>query len=107
MEIKDKIIKLLNDKQVEDIKIINFKGSSPFLDYFIIGTVRNGRMANAIISYLKTLLDEENIAYNNSLSNSESKWFLLDAGNIVIHLFLKDERDKYDLEGLWRDLIEK
>ena len=38
-ELKDKIVDLLNEKQVEDIKVINFKDNSPYLDYFVIGTV--------------------------------------------------------------------
>ena len=52
-ELKDKIVDLLNDKQVENIKVINFKDNSPYLDYFVIGTVRNARMANATVNMFK------------------------------------------------------
>lgn len=107
MELKDKIVNLLDEKQIEDITVINFKDHSPFLDYFVIGTARNGRNAKATISYLEELCDKEKVPYHQGFNNDESKWYLFDAGSVVVHLFFDGEREKYDLEGLWKDLIEK
>lgn len=107
MEIKEAIIKLLDEKQVEDIVCLNFKDKSPFLDYFFIGTVRNARMANAILNYVEDFCDENDIKVNNIDSSNDSGWFLIDCGSFVVHIFMESERAKYDLEGLWKDLIEK
>ncbi len=107
MELKDEIVKLLDDKQVSDITVINFKDNSPYLDYFVVGTVLNARMANAVLNYVDELCAKLNVQCKISSNSSESKWFLLDAGSVVVHLFYDGEREKYDLEGLWKDLIEK
>lgn len=106
-DLKDKIYKILDDKQVEDLTVLNFENYSPFVDYFIIGSVRNARMANAAIVAVDELCDKEGIKVKSKDTNSESKWFLIDCGSVVVHIFYDGERQKYDLEGLWKDLIEK
>lgn len=105
--LKDEIYKILDDKQVEDLVVLDFKEHSPFVDYFIIGSVRNARMANAAIVAIDELCDKEGITVKSKDTNSESKWFLIDCGSVVVHIFYDGEREKYDLEGLWKDLIEK
>ena len=107
MEIKDQIIELLDKKQVDDIVTIDFREKSPFLDYFLIATVRNGRMANAAIDEIDEFCSKEGITVKSISNNSDSKWFLIDIGSIVVHIFYDGEREKYDLEGLWKDLIKK
>ena len=105
MEIKDEIIKLLDDKQVDNIVTLDFREHSPFFDYLLIGSVRNARMANAAIDIVEEYADKNNIEVKHINNNPESKWFLIDLGSIVVHIFYDGEREKYDLEGLWKDLI--
>lgn len=105
MEIKDEIIKLLDDKQVDNIVTLDFREHSPFFDYLLIGSVRNARMANAAIDVVEEYADKNNIEVKHINNNPESKWFLIDLGSIVVHIFYDGEREKYDLEGLWKDLI--
>ena len=105
MEIKDEIIKLLDEKQVDNIVTLDFREKSPFFDYLLIGSVRNGRMANAAIETVEEYADKNNINVKHIDNNPESKWFLIDLGSIVVHIFYDGEREKYDLEGLWKDLI--
>lgn len=107
INLKDEIYKVLDDKQVEDLVVLDFRNYSPFVDYFIIGDVRNARMANAAIVAVDELCDKYNITVKSKDTNSESKWFLIDAGSVVVHIFYDGERKKYDLEGLWKDLIKK
>lgn len=105
MEILNEIIKLLDDKQVDDIVTLDFREKSPFYDYLLIGSVRNGRMANAAIESVEEYADKNGIDVIHINNNKESKWFLIDIGSIVVHIFYDGEREKYDLEGLWKDLI--
>lgn len=105
--LKEEIYKILDDKQVEDLTVIDFRDHSPFVDYFIVGSVRNARMANAAIVAVDDLCDKEGIKVKSKDTNNESKWFLIDCGSVVVHIFYDGERQKYDLEGLWKDLIEK
>jgi len=107
MEIKEQIIKLMDEKQVDNIITIDFRDKSPLVDYFLIGSVRNGRMANAVIDSIDEYCSKQGIKVNHIDNNPESKWFLIDIDSIVVHIFYDGEREKYDLEGLWRDLIAK
>ena len=107
MELLQEIKKILDDKQVDDIVTLDFREKSPFLDFFLIGSVRNGRMANAAIESIDDFCSLNGIEVKHIDTNKESKWFLIDIGSIIVHIFFDGEREKYDLEGLWKDLILK
>ncbi len=103
--LKDEIVKILDEKQAEDIKILDFRGKNPYLDYFVLATARNVRLANALIEAVDDFCDKENISVRSIDNKGDSGWFLIDLNSIVVHIFLEQERQKYDLEGLWKDLI--
>ena len=107
MNLKEDIYKIMDDKQCIDIVTINFVNKSPFLDHFLIGTVRNARMANAVIEAIEEYADNNAIHVKSISNNKESGWFLIDIGSIVIHIFTPEDRAKYDIEGLWKEMIEK
>ena len=107
MELLTKLTELMDEKQVEDIVTLDFRDKSPFMDYFLIGSVRNGRMAGAVIDYIDDFCTKEGIEVRHIDNDPDSKWFLIDLGSIVVHIFYDGEREKYDLEGLWKDLIRK
>lgn len=107
MEIITQIKNLMDEKQVDDIVTLDFRDKSPFLDYFLIGSVRNGRMANAVLETIDDYCALNGIEVKHIDANKDSKWYLIDIGSIIVHIFYDGEREKYDLEGLWKDLILK
>ncbi len=107
MELLTELTELMDEKQVEDIVTLDFRDKSPFMDYFLIGSVRNGRMAAAVIDYIDDFCTREGIEVRHIDNDPDSRWFLIDLGSIVVHIFYDGEREKYDLEGLWKDLIKK
>ena len=93
----------MDKKQADDIVIIDFRNYSPFIDYFIIGSARNARMAKAILESVEEVVEKEGFEiYHKNIDGS--KWQLLDLGDVVCHIFYDDERSLYNLEGLWKDL---
>ena len=94
----------MDQKQADDIRVIDFRGYSPFIDYFVIASARNGRLARAILEAVEEKCEEQGVDILSKDFYGDSKWYLLDAGSIVCHVFYDGEREKYDLEGLWRDL---
>lgn len=93
----------MDKKQADDIVIIDFRNYSPFIDYFIIGSARNARMAKAILESVEEVVEKEGFEiYHKNIDGS--KWQLLDLGDVVCHIFYDDERYIYNLEGLWKDL---
>lgn len=94
----------MNDKQADDLLVIDFRNHSPYVDYFVIGTAKNYRMAKSIIENI------EEVSLNNGYNvksidfNENSRWLLIDLDEIVCHVFIGEERKLYNLEGLWKDL---
>ena len=94
------IIKTLNDKKGEDITAIDVSKSSPICDYFVLCSASNDRQ---MIS-LANAIDEE-LAKNNynikKIEGKGSKWLIVDAISVIVHIFAKEERANYNLEKLW------
>lgn len=94
----------MDDKMARDITIIDFRNYSPFMDYFVIATALNKRNAQAIIDNVEQEIYKNGFQVKKTEKNSDSKWLLLDLGDIVCHVFYDGERELYNLEGLWKDL---
>ena len=94
----------MDDKQADELVVIDFRSHSPFVDYFVIGTARNQRMAKSIIENIEDVVIQNGYEVKHSYTNGDSKWLLIDLGEIVCHVFYDGERELYNLEGLWKDL---
>ncbi len=94
------IKKALIDKSAFDIKVINVEEYTPFFSYYIICSVKNVRQANACINEIKDKLEQSNIEFNDKKGVRESSWSILDLGDILVHIFLEEERKNVSLEEL-------
>ena len=94
----------MDEKLCENMVVIDFRKQSPFVDYFIIGDAKNQRMAKSIIENVEEKVIKEGYTVKHSYIESTTKWFLIDLGNVVCHVFYDGERQLYNLEGLWKDL---
>lgn len=103
-ELLNKVYKAMDDKQADDLVVIDFEGYSPFVDYFIIATARNERLAGAIVDEVERVALENGTRVIGVDKSKDSGWFLIDIGSIVCHIFTEQKRDYYNLEGLWKDL---
>ncbi|TWT09074.1 ribosome silencing factor [Planomicrobium sp. CPCC 101079] len=91
------------DKKAEDIVVLNMAGISLLADYFIICSGNSDRQVQAIA---KELIDKSNESGNpvKSVEGFDAaRWILIDMGDVVAHVFHKDERSYYNLERLWRE----
>ncbi|MBZ5201275.1 ribosome silencing factor [Planomicrobium chinense] len=91
------------DKKAEDIVVLNMEGISLLADYFIICSGNSDRQVQAIA---KELIDQSEKAGNpvKSVEGFDAaRWILVDLGDVVAHVFHKDERSYYNLERLWRE----
>ena len=94
----------MDEKQADELVVIDFRKHSPYLDYFIIGSARNARMARSIIENVEEKAIDNDIPVKHINMEGESKWYLIDLGDIVCHVFFDGDREVYNLEGLWKDL---
>ena len=102
-ELLKKVYQALNDKKAEEITLLEIGQISPIADYFVIASGSNVNQLNA----MKDAVDE--VMYTNGLharqieGNSKSTWILMDYGDMIVHLFSKEDRLFYNLEHIWKD----
>ena len=94
----------MDEKQANDIVVLDFRNTSPFIDYFVIADARNQRMAKAIIENVEDKALEAGYPVKQLYVESTTKWLLIDLDTVVCHVFYDGERQLYNLEGLWKDL---
>jgi len=102
-EIVKKIYKIIEDKKGDDIKVIDISKISSIADYFIIAGANNINQVQAISDEIDFVLGKEGILPKAVEGNKNATWMLLDYNDIVVHIFLKEDRVFYDLERIWRD----
>ena len=105
-EIVKKIYNIIEDKKGEDIKVIDITKVSSIADYFIIASANNVNQVQAISDEIDFLLGKEGIMPHAIEENKNATWMLLDYMDIVVHIFLREDRAFYDLDRIWRDGIE-
>lgn len=96
-----RIADLLSDRQAEDIVLMDISKVSSFTDYFVLATAGNPRQMNALIDSVGQELRKDGVRPLRTEGGPDSGWVLLDFGNAIVHLFSPDDRDYYNLEGLW------
>ena len=92
-----------SDGKGEDIVVLDVRKISSFTDYFVILSGRSTRHVQALAESLEHELRSKRISSSRAEGLSEGKWVLLDFDDVVVHIFYHEQRDFYDLEGLWHD----
>ena len=100
MEKLDIIVKTLEDKLAEDIKVIKLEESS-VADYFVIATGNSINQTRALADYIEDDLYKEGYKLLSKEGLREGEWILIDAGDIIIHIITQKQRKFYDLDNLW------
>lgn len=97
------IVKTLDVKKAEDIKVIKIGDISVLADYFVIADGLSGTQTRALADEVEFRLKEQGRSPDRIQGANGSNWIILDYGDIVVHIFSKDQRDFYNLERLWKD----
>ena len=107
MEDSKKITKIaykaLEEKKGEEIKILEIKEISILADYFIIASGSNTSQIQAMIDNVEEKLHETGCDIRRLEGNRNSSWVLMDYGDLVVHIFNREDRLFYDLERMWSD----
>ncbi len=96
-------VEALDDKKAEDISIIDIREVSVIADYFIIAGGSNKSQIQALSDTVEEKLGRAGLPLKQIEGYNNANWILLDFGDIIIHIFDKENRLFYDLERIWRD----
>ena len=102
-ELAEKIAVIADDKKGKDILLLNMEGISFMTDYFVIASASNTTLVRAIADAIEDKLAEEEVFCRHKEGYNGGRWILMDFGDAVVHVFLEEERDFYNLEQLWAD----
>ena len=91
----------LDDDKAEDVVVIDLKGKSAFADYMVIATGRSNRQVVAIADHLADRLKQAGHGYTPVEGKQGGDWVLVDAGDVVVHVFRPEPRAFYALEKMW------
>ena len=95
------IHKVLSDNKAKDITKINLEKKSSIADFMIICSGTSNRHVISLSNYLMEALKKENLNTLNVEGIRNGDWVLVDAGDIIIHLFRSEVREYYSLEKMW------
>lgn len=96
-------LKAVDDKQAQDIVVLDISGIAAFASYFLLCSGDSSRQIQAIVDEVELKLREEKIRPTHIEGYRNAEWVLMDYLDFVVHVFSKKARAYYDLERLWRD----
>ena len=97
------IHKVLSDNKAKNITKINLEKKSSIADFMIICSGTSNRHVISLSNYLVEALKKENLNTLNVEGIRNGDWVLVDAGDIIIHLFRSEVREYYGLEKMWAE----
>ncbi len=97
------VCKGLDDKKAGDLKVIDVRGLSSITDYIVIATGLAEPHLRAMRIEVEKVLDAAGAQIAGMDKNQQSGWLVVDAYQIMVHLFTAEARSRYGLEQLWRD----
>lgn len=103
----DQLMKLVvdaaEDKKANRIVALGLQNISLVADYFVICHGNSETQVLSISSEVRKRAEEHGVRIRGIEGTDTARWVLLDLGDVIVHVFHRDERDYYNLEKLWSD----
>jgi ribosome-associated protein len=100
-ELLKRILTSLDDNKAENIVTIDLEGRSALCDAAVIASGRSSRHVAAMAEHLARKLKEGGYGTRPINGQGQGDWVLVDAGDVIVHIFRPEVREYYDLEGMW------
>jgi ribosome-associated protein len=97
---------VLDDKKAGELTVLDVAAQSSITDYLVLATATSEPHLRALRVELEKALDAAKVHLVGMETAQESGWLIIDAFDVMIHLFLASTRERYGLERLWRDAVE-
>mgnify|MGYP001310417604 CR=1 FL=1 len=105
--LKEEIENILNDNKALEVKTIDLKDKTSIADFMIVATGSSSRHMQALSEILLENLKKKGIKDCHIEGRDSNDWKLIDAMDIIVHIFHPQKRKFYDLERMWSELIPK
>lgn len=95
------VLESLDDDKAVDVVTIDLMGKSSIADHMVIASGRSSRQVSAMADHLITTLKALGLGRVAVEGQAQADWVLLDAGDVIVHLFRPEIRSFYNLEKMW------
>ncbi|OUM88158.1 MAG: ribosome silencing factor [Bacillus thermozeamaize] len=102
-QIVQKVVQAAHKKKALDIRVLDIRGLSMVADYFVICSGNSRTQVEAITEAIEEELEQAGVSIQGLEGKEGARWVLIDLGDIVVHVFHRDDREFYQLEHLWGD----
>lgn len=96
----------LEEKKAEDLKVLSVSAQSSITDYLVLATGNSEPHLRALRVEIEKVIDQSGARILGMDTDQGSGWLVVDAFDIMVHVFTPDNRKKYALESLWKDAQE-
>jgi len=105
-KIMELAVKAADEKHANDIRVLNISEVSIMADYFVIMDASSQRQVDAIVQSVLDTAGKNDIDVSHVEGNRNSEWVLIDLHDVIIHVFMAEQREFYNLEKLWSNASE-
>jgi ribosome-associated protein len=96
----------LEDKKAEDLRVMDVSEQSSITDFLVLATGTSSPHLRALRIEVEKALDSASAPIVGMEIPQDSGWMVIDAFDVMVHLFTTDQRERYALENLWKDATE-
>jgi ribosome-associated protein len=98
----EQVQRILAEKKADDIEVIDLRDRTLIADYFVVCCGTSNTHIKAIADGLLTEGKAEGLKKEHIEGYAQARWVLVDYGDVVVHIFAREEREFYDIESLWK-----
>lgn len=95
------VLTSLDNDKAEDVVVIDLRGRTEMADHMVIATGRSSRQVAAIADKMSERLKLDCGVFSKIEGKDQGDWVLIDAGDVIVHLFRPEVREFYQLEKMW------
>jgi ribosome-associated protein len=106
LELVKTCCRVLDDKKAGELSVLDVSEQSSITDYLVLATATSEPHLRALRIEIEKALDAEDVHLVGKETRQESGWLVIDAFDVMVHIFLAETRERYGLERLWRDAKE-
>lgn len=102
-DIAMKLAELLNSKKAEDIVVIDIAEKSSFADFLVVASGTSDRHIESLIDDVEDFAAQDGVPTKGIEGKNGTGWILLDLGDVIVNIFSREMRSKYNIEKVWAD----
>ena len=103
LQLLKSVVLALDAKKAEDLRVLDVSKQSSITDYLVLANGNSEPHLRALRIELEKVLDDQKVRILGMDTTRGSGWMVIDAFEVMVHLFTAENRDKYRMELLWKD----